>query len=162
MRENVTFHGTFISHTQIGWKLENILNKLLEKHTVHILHQTFYMYYVRPLKNTTIHLSMFLNKDTPCSRGNEVIQKKSRDMLDVVKKRDCFLVCFVKILDILYNVSYCNNIKRSGKYSSDFVQNFAEKNTGVLLCSANAWIRTHAMFPMIPKWCCCFSVVQSF
>ena len=30
------FHFT---HTQIGWKLENILNKLLKKRTVHVLHQ---------------------------------------------------------------------------------------------------------------------------
>ena len=32
----------------------------------------------------------------------------------------------------------------------------------VLLCSANAWIGTHATFPVIPKQCCCFLVVQSF
>ena len=38
--EDATFHSTFISHTQIGGKLENILNKLLKKHTVHVLHQT--------------------------------------------------------------------------------------------------------------------------
>ena len=54
-----------------------------------------------------------------------------------------------------------NNIKRSGKYSSDFMQNFAEKNR-VSLCSANAWIGTHATFPVILKRCCRFSVVQSF
>ena len=41
------------------------------------------------------------------------------------------------------------------------MQNFAEKKR-VSLCSANAWIRTHATFPVIPKWCCRFSVVQSF
>jgi len=41
------------------------------------------------------------------------------------------------------------------------VQNFTEKKW-VLLCSANAWIGTHATFPVIPKWCCHFSVVQSF
>ena len=39
VRENATFHSTFISHTQIGGKLENILNKLLKKRTVHVLHQ---------------------------------------------------------------------------------------------------------------------------
>ena len=32
----------------------------------------------------------------------------------------------------------------------------------ILLCCANAWIGTCAMFPVIPKWYCCFSVVQSF
>ena len=38
--EDAAFHSTFISHTQIGGKLENNLNKLLKKHTVHVLHQT--------------------------------------------------------------------------------------------------------------------------
>ena len=36
------------------------------------------------------------------------------------------------------------------------------KKKRVSLCSANAWIRTHSMFPVIPKRCCRFSVVQSF
>ena len=39
-REDATFHSTFISYTQIGGKLENNLNKLLKKRTVHVLHQT--------------------------------------------------------------------------------------------------------------------------
>ena len=39
-REDTTFHSTFILHTQIGGKLENNLNKLLKKRTVHVLHQT--------------------------------------------------------------------------------------------------------------------------
>ena len=41
------------------------------------------------------------------------------------------------------------------------MQNFAEQKR-VSLCSANAWIGTHATFPVIPKRCCRFSVVQSF
>ena len=39
-REDATFHSTFILHNQIGGKLENNLNKLLKKRTVHVLHQT--------------------------------------------------------------------------------------------------------------------------
>ena len=39
-QEDATFHSTFISHTQIGGKLENNLNKLLKKRTVHVLRQT--------------------------------------------------------------------------------------------------------------------------
>ena len=39
-REDATFHSTFISHTQIGGKLENNLSKLLKKRTIHVLHQT--------------------------------------------------------------------------------------------------------------------------
>ena len=41
------------------------------------------------------------------------------------------------------------------------MQNFAGKKW-VSLCSANAWIGTHATFPVIPKRCCRFLVVQSF
>ena len=39
-REDATFHSTFILHTQISGKLENNLNKLLKKRTMHVLHQT--------------------------------------------------------------------------------------------------------------------------
>ena len=61
-----------------------------------------FMYYVRPLKETTAHLSMFLNKDTPCSWENEVIQKRSHDMPDVVSKKETvFSFVLYKILDIL-------------------------------------------------------------
>ena len=50
-----------------------------------------------------------------------------------------------------------------GKYSSDFMQNFAEKKEKkVSLCSANAWIGTHAMFPVIPKWCWFFFSFSKF
>ena len=38
-QEDAIFHSTIISHSQIGRKLENILNKLLKKCTVHVLHQ---------------------------------------------------------------------------------------------------------------------------
>ena len=59
--------------------------------------------YVRPLKDTTTHLSMFPNKNTPCGRENEGIQKRSRDVPDVVdKKETAFSFVLYKILDILY------------------------------------------------------------
>ena len=61
-----------------------------------------FMYYIRPLKETTTHLLMFPNKDTPCSWENEVIQERSYDMLDVVdKKETAFSFVLYKILDIL-------------------------------------------------------------
>ena len=41
------------------------------------------MYYVRPLKNTTTHLSKFANKDTPCGQENEDIQERSCAVPDV-------------------------------------------------------------------------------
>ena len=45
---------------------------------------------------------MFLNKDTPCGQENEVIQERSRDMPDVVdKKETAFSFVLYKIFDIL-------------------------------------------------------------
>ena len=82
-QEDATFHNTFISHTQIGVKLENILNKLLKKHTV-ACSASDWCAYVRPLKDTTTHLSVFPNKDTPCGRENEAIQERSRDMMMMI------------------------------------------------------------------------------
>ena len=38
-QEDATFQSTSILHTQISGKLENILNKLLKKRTVYVLHQ---------------------------------------------------------------------------------------------------------------------------
>ena len=94
--DDATFHSTFISHTQIGGKLENILNKLTACSTSDCCT------YVRPLKETTTHLSMFPNKDTPCGQENEVIQERSRDVPDVVdKKETAFSFVLYKILDIL-------------------------------------------------------------
>ena len=58
--------------------------------------------YVRPLKDTTTHFSMFPNKDTPCGQENEVIQERSCDMPAVVdKKETAFSFVLYKILDIL-------------------------------------------------------------
>ena len=98
-REDATLDSTFISHTQIGGKLENILNKFLKKRTD--LTSDSWMY-IRPLKETTTHLLMFPNKDTPCGRENEVIQERSHDVPDVVdKKETAFSFVLYKVLDIL-------------------------------------------------------------
>ena len=57
---------------------------------------------VAPLKETTTHVSMFPNKDTPCGRENEGTREMSRDLLDVVdKKETAFSFVLYKILDIL-------------------------------------------------------------
>ena len=61
--DDATFHSTFISHTQIGGKLENILNKLTACSTSDAC------MYIRPLKATTTHLSTFPNKDMPIRPG---------------------------------------------------------------------------------------------
>ena len=75
---------------------------------------------------------MFPNKDTPCGRENEVIQERSRDVLDVVnkKKETAFSFVLYKILDILEGRRILQ-YQQSGKYSSDLVQNFAEKKTSI-------------------------------
>ena len=63
-----------LSHIQIGRKLENNLNKLLKK--AHSAGSTSdHCTDIAPLKETTTHLSMFPNKDTPCSRENECTRK---------------------------------------------------------------------------------------
>ena len=60
------------------------------------------LYYVGPLKKTTTHLSVFPNKDTPCGWENEGTQERSRDVPDVVDKKDtAFSFVLYKILDIL-------------------------------------------------------------
>ena len=88
--------------------------------------------YVGPLKETTTHLSMFPNKDTPCGWENEGTQERSRDVPDVVdKKYTAFSFVLYKYEISCRDVGYYNNIKRSGKYSSDFVQNFAEKKGSI-------------------------------
>ena len=102
--EDATFHSTFISHTQIGGKLENNLNKLLKKRTVHILHQTTVPMFsdATSVQWSTTHLSVFPDKDTPCGWENEGTRERSRDVPDVVdKKETAFSFVLYKILDIL-------------------------------------------------------------
>ena len=59
--------------------------------------------YVGPLKETTTHLLVFLNKDTPCGQENKKgTQERSHDVPDVVdKKETAFSFVLYKILDIL-------------------------------------------------------------
>ena len=60
------------------------------------------MFYVGPLKKTTTHLLVFPNKDTPCSWENEGTQERSRDVPDVVDKKEiAFSFVLYKILDLL-------------------------------------------------------------
>ena len=120
--EDATFHSTFISHTQIGGKLEINLSKLLKKRTVHVL-TSDHCTYVRPLKETTTHLSVFLNKDMPCSRENKALRKGhvTFRMLFIKKRLLSCLFCS-KYQISCRDVGYYNNIKQSGRYSSDFVQ----------------------------------------
>ena len=55
---------------------------------------------------------MFQNEDPPCGQGNEVTQERSRDVPDVVEKRDCFPSCFVKNIRYLVGTSDITTISK--------------------------------------------------
>ena len=102
-REDATFHSTFISHTQIGGKLEDNLRKLLKKHTIHVLHQTTVLRrtteedYNTPFGVSEQRHAMRLKK-----WRHSVTQERSRDVPDVVdKKETAFSFVLYKILAIL-------------------------------------------------------------
>ena len=65
------------------------------------------MFYIRPLylcrsAEGDYNLSVFPNKDTPCGWENEGTQERSRDIPDVVdKKETAFSFVLYKILNIL-------------------------------------------------------------
>ena len=160
-QEDATFHSTFISHTQIGGKLKNNLNNLLKKCTVHVLRQTTVptSHHWRRLQHT---FWCFRTK-TPCGQENEATQEKSCDVQDVVNKKDCFLLCFVQNIWYLVGTSDITTISNDwGNILQILCKTSLEKKKRVSLCSASAWIRTHATFLVILKRCCHFSVVQSF
>ena len=97
--------------------------------------------YVRPLKETTIHLSMFPNKDTPCGRENESTQERSRDVLDVAdKKETAFSFVLYKISDILLGRQMLQQYQTIGEIFFRFCAKLCWKKPWVSLCSANAWI----------------------
>ena len=161
-RDDATFHSPFISHTQIGGKLENILNKLLKKLTVHVLHQiqVCMLDHWRRLQHT---FWCFRTK-TRHAAGRMKSFRKGHVMCRMLSiKKETAFFCFVQNIRYLVGTSdVTTTSKRSGKYSSDFVQNCWEKTQTVLLCSANAWIRKHATFPVIPSDAVVFQLFKVF
>ena len=126
------------------------------------------MFYIRPLYlrwttegdyNTPFGVS---EQRHAMRLGKEGTQERSRDVLDVVDKKECFLVCFVQNIRYLVGTSDITTISNDPGNILQISCKTTLKKTRVLLCSANAWIGTHATFPLIPKRCCHFSVVQSF
>ena len=77
-------------------------------------------------------------------------------------KRDCSLVCFVQNIRYLVGTSDITTISNDWGNILQISCKTLLKKTRVSLCSANAWIGTHVTFPVIPKRCCHFLVVQSF
>ena len=128
MWEDASFHSTFILHTQIGGKLKNILKKIQKKHTVHVLHQTAVPTSVqwRRLQHT---FWCFRTKTRHVARRMKSFRKGhvTCQML-LIKKRLLSPLFCPKYLMSCREVRCYNSIKRLGKYSSDFMQNFAEKN----------------------------------
>ena len=92
----------------------------------------------------------------------KALGERSRDVPDVAdKKRDCFLVCFVQNIRYLVGTSDITTVSNDwGNILQILCKTLLKKNE--YHCNANAWIGTYATFPVIPKQCCRFSVVQSF
>ena len=100
-QEDAAFHSILISHTQIGGKLENNLNKLLKKRTVHVLHQTTVpmSHHWRRLQRT---FRCFRTKTRYAAGKIKALGERSHDIPDVVdKKETAFSFVLYKILDIL-------------------------------------------------------------
>ena len=81
----------------------------------------------------------------------KALGERSCDVPDVVdKKRDCFLICFVQNIRYLVGMSGITTISNDrGNILQILCKTLLKKQ--VSLCSANAWIGTHATFPVIPK-----------
>ena len=77
-------------------------------------------------------------------------------------KLDCFLVCCVQNIIYFVGTSHVTTISNDQGNILQILCKTSLKKKRVLLCSANAWLRTHATCPVIPKRCCRFAVVQSF
>ena len=158
-REDATFHSTFISHTQISWKLENILNKLLKKLTVHVLHHTAVTTsdHWKRLQHT---FRCFWTKTRHAAGAMKLLRKGHMTCRMLLKNGIAFWFVLWKIL--LVGTSDITTISKDQGNILQISCKTSLKKKRVSLCSANAWIGTQATFPVIPKRCCRFSVVQSF
>ena len=128
MQEDATFHSTLFRTPKSVENLKNILNKLQKKRTVHVLHQTAVsrLDYWRRLQHT---FRCFWTKTRHAAGRMKSFRKGHMTcrMLSVKKRLLSPLFC-TKYLISCRDVRCFNNIKWLGKYSSDFVQNFAGKN----------------------------------
>ena len=156
-----TFHSTFISQTQIGGKLENILNKLLKKRTVHVLHQIVVHTsdHWRILQHT---LRCFRTKMCHVAGRMKSFKKGHVTCWMLLIKWEWFLVCFVQNIRYFVGTSYVTTVSNDWGNILDFMQNFAEKKREYC-CVVQMYGLEHTQcFWWFPKRCCHFSVVQSF
>ena len=145
-QEGATFHSTFISHTQIGGKLENNQTTVLTSDHWRRLQHTF-----RCFQTKTCHAA---EKMEALRKGHVMFWMLS------IKKR--LLSRFVQNISYFVGMSDITTISNDwGNILQIWCKTSLEKKR-VSLCRANTWIGTHATFPLIPKRCCRFSVVQSF
>ena len=123
VREDATFHSTFILHMQIGGKLENILNKLLKKHTVHVLHQNDVPTsdHWRILQHT---FKCFRTKTRHAAGRMKPFRKGHMTCWMLSIKRDCLLCtkrdCFVQNIRYLLGTSDVTTISND---RGDILQN---------------------------------------
>ena len=115
-------------HTQIGGKLENNLNKFLKKRTVHVLHQT-----TVPTSDRWRRLQHTFRcfQTKTCHAAGRMKSFRKGHMtcwMLLIKKRLLSPLFCTKYLMSGRDIRCYNDIKQSGKYSLDFVQNFTEKN----------------------------------
>ena len=98
-------------HTQICWKLENILNKLLKKRTLHALHQ---------IDVSTSDHWRILQHTFQCMAGAMKSLRKGNVTCRMLSKNEMafwFVLKKKKKLDVFQNIRYYNNVKQLGKYS---------------------------------------------
>ena len=97
----------------------------------------------------------------PCGQENDGTWERSRDVPDVVDKKECFLVCFVQSIIYLVGTSDITTISNDqGNILQISCKTSLKKR--VPLCNASAWIGTHATFLVILKRCCCFFGCSKF
>ena len=129
--EDATFHSTFISHTQIGGKLENIPNKFLKKRTVRVLHQIdvptsdhwrILQHTFRCFQTKTCHVA-----------GRMKSFRKGHVTCRVLSiKWDCFLVCFVQNIRYLVGTSDVTTISNDwGNIFSILCKTSLKKKTSI-------------------------------
>ena len=86
-------------------------------------------------------------------------QERSCDVADVVEKRDCCLISFVKNIRYLVGTSDITTVsKDQGNILQTACRTLLKKKR-VLLYNGNVWFGAHVMFLVILKRCCRFSVV---
>ena len=120
----------FISYTQISGKFFSVNSRKSAQ----------CMFYIRLL-----YLCWTTEGDyntwtkTHHAAGRMKFRKGQRDVLDVVDKKECFLLCFVQNIQYLVGTSDVTTISNNWGNILQILCKTSLKEKRVLLCSANAW-----------------------